>query len=68
MFYYSFNRRETPWALIADNVEERFNYRNKERVDRRRDDGKLEERFRARDDGKILVVTRIQFIKRAAKA
>lgn len=29
-----------PWALIADNVEERFNYRNKERVDRGRDDEK----------------------------
>lgn len=60
---------ETPWALIADNAEERFNYRNKEGADRGGDDEKLEERFRARDDGKILVVvTRIQFIKRASKA
>lgn len=67
-FYYS-ARRNRPGALIVDNVEERFNYRNKERVGeeaKRSEENafvlEMMERF------SLIIVTRIQFIKRVVKA
>jgi len=68
-FYYSFNGQNGPRALIVDNAEERFNYRNKERAEGGVE--KLEERafvYEMMERFSLIIVTKIQFIKRAVKA
>jgi len=68
-FYYFFNRQNGLRALIVDNAEERFNYRNKERAGRGEE--KLEERafvYEMMERFSLIIVTKVQFIKQAVKA